>query len=357
MVRSRIIGAVAAVLVVAVGGAVLIGLVAWLGDEEQPTEPAIEEPNDEPEPPRAPLTGLPLDDPDELDHPAVAIKVSDVEEAHPQAGLDRADIVFAQPIGVNYTRLTAVFHSQLTGDDPPGEVGPVRSVRPADAPLLGPIAGVFGNTMSSEWILDYVYGATDLEDLGSLRVTGTGAYTVDGNRPQPDHVFAHPSELLALSDRTDPPEPYFAYAGEGESSSAERAGEAGSDVRLSYGPNWPVRWTYDADSERYLREQPWGPHVLVDDTQVSATNVVVIQVGSETGKIGDGGGQPVPILDLVDSEGTFLALSGGAAVTGSWSKGGENEPFELRTDDEELELAPGTTWVELPEPGAELTTS
>src|SRR6476469_6820758 len=70
----------------------------------------------------APLTGLPVTPGMSLNHPAVAIKISDVRQAHPQIGVDKADIVFTEPIGVAYTRLLAVFHSQL-----PSLVGPVRS--------------------------------------------------------------------------------------------------------------------------------------------------------------------------------------------------------------------------------------
>lgn len=122
-------------------------------------------------------------------------------------------------------------------------------------------------------------------------------------------------------------------------------------------PDWRVTWTYDGAAGSYLRDEPWGPHTLVDGTQVSAVNVVVLEVASEMGKIGEGGGAPVPILRLVDSSGSFVALSAGHLVTGTWSKGDVNEPFELSTDTgETLELAPGNIWVELPAPSAGVAT-
>ncbi|SNR82008.1 Protein of unknown function [Haloechinothrix alba] len=344
----------AVLIVAAMGAAAVIGLVVLLGDDDP--EPSQPEPTaqetEEPEPPRAPLTGEAIDDESDLDHPAVAVKVSDVEQAHPQVGVDRADIVFVEFLGVNYTRLAAVFHSDL-----PDEVGPVRSVRPADAPLLGPIAPAFGNTMGSEWIMDYVYGAGELDDLGTQRVSGSNAYTLNQERPQPDHVFAHPPELLGLTDFSEPPEPYFSYPAGDEASSAEQAGGSGASVQLAYGGGSPITWTYDEENGQYLREHQRGAHEMAGGERVSATNVVVIEAEAETGKIGDGGGQPVPIQDLVDSEGSFVALSGGSSVTGTWSKGGENERFELRTDDgEQLQLAPGNTWVELPRPSTGVTT-
>jgi hypothetical protein len=301
----------------------------------------------------APLTGTPPPDGADLDRPAVAIKVSDVPEAHPQTGVDRADIVFVEPLGTSYTRLAAVFHSDL-----PEQVGPVRSVRPVDAPLLGPLSPVFGNTMGAQWVVDYVDSAADVEDLGSLRVSGSGAYVQDADRVAPNHVLARPEVLLELAERSTPPQPYVAHAADAASASAASAGQAGTSVVVPYGPSWDVSWTYDEATARYLRDQPWGPHVLADGTRVSSTNVLVLEVDAVTQKIGGGAGAPVPIPQLVDGSGRFVALAGGASVQGTWTKDGVNEPFELRTDSgEDLLLAPGNTWVELPAPSAGVTTS
>jgi hypothetical protein len=301
-----------------------------------------------PQPVLAPLTGLPVTDPDAFDHPAVAVKVSDVRQAHPQVGVDRADIVFVEPIGVAYTRLAAVFHS-----DVPDRVGPVRSVRPMDAALLSPMGPVLASTMAAEWVMRYVDEVADVDHLGSLRVDEPDAYVRDPSRPRPDDVIADPSLLLSVSSRTDPPRPYFAYSSDLAGSSAVRASAAAAAVDIPYGPGWTVRWTYDEAARRYLREQPWGPHETTEGAQVSATNVLVLEVGSVTQKLGEGEGAPVPVLQLVDGAGSFLALSGGHRVTGTWSKGAVDLPFRLTTAaGDPLLLAPGTTWVEMPAPDA-----
>lgn len=298
-----------------------------------------------------PLTGLPVPKGADLDHPAVAVKVSDVPHAHPQVGVDGADIVFVEPIGVAYTRLLAVFHSHL-----PDRVGPVRSVRPMDAPLLSPIVPVFANTMGAPWVVSYVDRAAKLDDLGTLTVSGSGAYVIDSSRVAPDHVFVRPTVLMGLSDLTRPPRPYFSYAATGAAASAATSTGKGSSVVVPYGPGWNVTWTYQTGSHRYLRSEPWGPHRMADGTRIGAANVLVMKVASHVGKIGTGSGAPVPILSLEDGHGTFVALARGHSVTGTWSKGALTDRFVLRTDDgEPLELAPGKTWVELPAPSAGVT--
>lgn len=348
--RHRVaIGAGVALLVVlvAVGAALLFGR----GPATPPAPPPVVAPGVTPTTPSAslaPLTGLPATDPAGLDHPAVAVKLSDVRQAHPQAGVDRADIVFVEPIGVAYTRLAAVFHS-----DVPDRVGPVRSVRPMDAALLSPMRPVLASTMAAEWVMRYVDEVADVDHLGSLRVADPDAYVLDPSRPRPDDVFTDPVLLLELSDRTEPPPPYFSYSSDLASSSAVRAAAMGSTVEIPYGPGWTVRWTYDEAARRYLREQPWGPHETTEAVQVSATNVLVLEVGSLTQKLSEGGGAPVPVLQLVDGTGSFLALSGGHRVTGTWSKAAVDRPFRLTTTaGDPLMLAPGATWVEMPAPDA-----
>jgi hypothetical protein len=119
-----------------------------------------------------------------------------------------------------------------------------------------------------------------------------------------------------------------------------------------------VTWTYDAGSGRYLRALPWGAHTTADGTPVSAVNVIALEAPAVMQKIGTGAGAPVPVLQLVDASGRFTAMAGGRSVTGTWSKAGVNEGFVLRTDvGEELRLAPGNTWVELPAPSSPMTTS
>jgi hypothetical protein len=126
--RGRIV--LTAVLIVALAGAA-IGVRGWRGEDEAGTPapaPSTEGPTRMVG--RAPLTGLPTAE--DLDRPAVTVKISNTPDAHPQRGLADADIVFVEPITGGTTRLAATFHSKL-----PAPLGPVRSLRPMDAALIG----------------------------------------------------------------------------------------------------------------------------------------------------------------------------------------------------------------------------
>jgi hypothetical protein len=289
---------------------------------------------------RAPLTGMPAETA-ALAHAAVAIKVSNENSAHPQRGLAEADVVFVELITTATTRLAAVFHSVF-----PELVGPVRSVRPMDAALLGPTRGVFGNTMAADWVLAYVHDVADVDDFGTLTVSGTGSYRIDNRRRSPNHVFASPAAMLSLSARQRPPPPYFRYAADAAHSTAAIAGSMVNRVDIGYGDAASAAWRYDVAGGRGLRSEGRGPHILDDGTQVSATNVLVLR-GLRDQTTFPEAGDGMVVLDFVDASGPVELLTGGQSVSGRWTKAGVNDPFTF-TDarGKPLLFAPGNTWVE-----------
>jgi hypothetical protein len=288
---------------------------------------------------RAPLTGVPATE--NLDHPAVTIKVSNTPDAHPQRSLEDADIVFVEPITGATTRLAAIFHSKL-----PDEVGPVRSLRPTDAPLIGPTRGVVGNTMAAPWVLDYFDRVTDVDDLGTLRVP-RGVYRLDPTRRAPNHVFAQPDRLLALSDRTAPPAPYFSYASSIDRSTAQQDGRPARSVTVEYGGSATATWTFDRRIDRWRRAEAGGPHLLENGRQVTADNVIVLHTQRDLSFADASPSMLIP--DLIDASGSLELFTGNRVVEGRWRKAGVNEPFEFSTvDGEPLLLVPGRTWVEIP---------
>ncbi len=331
-----------------------------------PTTPApapTPSPSPSPSPtpvPRAPLTGLPVSDPTVLARPAVAVKVPNLKAEQPQWGLDVADVVFCQPNGEGSTRLCPVFHS-----DYPEAVGPVRSIRPADVPLLSPIFPLLANTGAAEWVMNYLEAhAERIEKMTYLDFKKTEAFSVDqdrlyraNGRTQYDRAIqAHPAGMAALAERAGAPGAYLSFAADAASASTA-TGAAATSVAIPYASGHKADMSYDFDETtgRYLRSQPWGEHLLADDTRVDADNVLIVRVKWEYDKIWRGSGAADPVLDLIDTDGDFSCLNGGRIVEGTWSKGAIDEPFTFLTaDGAPLLLAPGRTWIELPRPTADV---
>jgi hypothetical protein len=302
--------------------------------------------------PRAPLTGELITDATALNHAAVAVKVSDVASAHPQAGVNAADIVFVEPNGISYTRLCAVFHTKF-----PELVGPVRSIRPVDVPLLSPMRPVFGNTAAANWVMHYVEAHKEyLESLYSFQtgVHGTNAYYTMPHRYRVHSVFCAPDNLRKLAQRlkAPPPRPYLPFATGDELASTEVSGKPATRITVPWGPGdtFDTSYDYDSSTKRYLRSEPNGRHVLMDGEQVNTDNVLVVRAKWTMDKISKGGGAPDPVVDIIHGHGTFLYLHRGKYVKGTWTKGAVSELFQFTLEDgSPLRIAPGRTFFELPQ--------
>lgn len=318
--------------------------------------------------PRWPLTGRLLDHPHDARHTAVAVKVPDNQVEHPQRGIDEADVVFVELDGYrdgsghSGTRLVPVFHSRMAAD-----VSPVRSIRPVDIALLSPMDVIIGNTGAAPWVINYVkhFRAHVEGMLSFVNTLRTGSYGTDAARVYRYNgqtyydraIICHPAVLARQTKRfrSGPRQPYFPFA-TGQEQPSTRTGKRGRAVSVPYkGQDYRMSYRYDAKSRRYLRSMPWGPHVLVDGTRVTTDNVLVVHARQHYGKIFRGRGHEEPLHDVIDATGRFTYLHGGRYVSGTWRKAGVTKPFTFTlADGTPLRMAPGRTFVELPDVKADV---
>jgi hypothetical protein len=312
---------------------------------------------------RWPLSGKLIKNASAAEHAAVAVKVPDNENEHPQVGLDKADIVFVEldgyrdAAGYSSTRLVPLFHSHL-----PDDVAPVRSIRPVDVPLLSPVGAIIGSTGATGWVLNYVkHFRRHVEGSLTYLVTkGNGSYSIDRSRVRTYQgvtyydraVVCHPRVLAEQTTkfRNGPQQAYFPFA----ETEAEVSTRSGANARIIHVPwkeghSYDMGYHYHEKSGRYLRSMPWGPHVLADGTRVATDNVLVIRARQRYAKVYSGRGRAEPIHDIIRADGTFYYFHGGTYVTGTWTKGAVDETFRFTlTDGRPLKMAPGQTYVELP---------
>jgi hypothetical protein len=315
------------------------------------------------------LTGKSAKSASATEHAAVAVKVPDNKNEHPQSGLDKADIVFVEldgyrdGSGYSSTRLVPVFHSQW-----PEDVGPVRSMRPVDVPLLGPIGTIIGSTGATGWVRDYVKHFREHVEgsLTYLETKGTGAYSIDPDRVRTYQgatyydraVVCHPKVLAKQSKsfRNGPQQAYFPFA-ETEDEISTTSGRPARTLHVPWksGHSYDMGYEYDEKTGRYLRSMPWGRHVLTDGTRVAPNNVLVIKAKQRYAKIYPGSGRTEPIHSVIRATGDFSYFHGGRYVEGTWAKNAIDQPFRFTlTDGSPLKMALGQTYVELPNLGARL---
>ncbi|HEV7886930.1 MAG TPA: DUF3048 domain-containing protein [Acidimicrobiales bacterium] len=292
-------------------------------------------------PPPAVLTNLPLAERANLKRPALVVKVENAPEARPQAGIDKADVVYEEVVEGGVVRFLCVFQSQDAAS-----VGPVRSVRPVDPDIVSPLKGYFAYSGGAPQFVKLIKRApvtqASWDDLPK-------AYTERRDRPQPHHLFTSTAKIYGSGKKADgPPPQLFTYG--------TATGAAVTHATVVMGSPTKADWDWDAAASRWKRTTNGTAHVMEDGTQLAFANVVVQYVRYSNTTSRDPSGSLVPTATVVGS-GTAMILSGATMVQAKWTKRTASD-VTAYTDAAGLPInvAPGPTWVMLAPLGAQTTT-
>jgi len=291
-----------------------------------------------------PLTGLPADSPARAARPALVVKVENEAPARPQSGLQAADVVYEEIIEGGDTRFAALFQS--SDADP---VGPLRSVRPTDPFIVGPLgAGLFAYSGGTAKFINLLH-ATSMTDVGQS--AQPGAYFRRSGKPAPHNLFSSTARLYGVAGAAGkPPPPLFPFLAPGQPFAPAGARPA-THVETVVGTQHVFYdWDPTAGWRRAINGQP---QVVEGGGQLVATNVVV-QLVSWVPSPGDFDTlhSPVFVAQLVGS-GDAWVLAGGQAVLGHWSKASPAAPTVYTgPDGQPIRFVPGRTWIELTQAGA-----
>jgi DUF3048 family protein len=285
-------------------------------------------------PPTAPLTGLQMHH--VPDRPVLAVKVENLPEARPQAGLDKADIVYEEPVEGGITRFIVLFQSHDSS-----RVGPIRSARLTDAGILKqyghPIFGYAGGVPSVMHAVDAAGVKDENYDIA------VSAYTRDPNRAAPHNLYTSTHALYrAAHEKGGKPAPVFTY-----DPSVPHPSKKVSFAHLDFSYSSDVYWRWNAKRQVWLRFHGTVPHTLEGGVQVSAKNVVVQMVKIIYPGQKDVLGTPSPEAVSVGT-GKAYVFRNGRMVVGKWVRPSTSDvtKFETKSGDV-IPLAPGNTWVEL----------
>ena len=245
--------------------------------------------------------------------------------------------MFDLPVEGGLTRLLAIFHSQDVS-----LFGPIRSGRPVDADLLHLLGHAY-----------YAFSGGTAFDLGPISDHSNATalswaiypdlFVIRNDHRIPHQVFGTTSMLYAggqqFSPSTTPPTAIFSYA-----AATPAGGVPSTGVTAQYDAA-TAAWTWNGT--QYLRNQSGHADLMIDGSQVAATNVVVMSVGVQLTSARDSHGTVVP-LPIVIGSGLAWVFRNGVLVKGKWSRASENAPMTLQTTTGQvIPLAPGRTWVEV----------
>ena len=286
-------------------------------------------------PPVAPLTGLADPSGAAQTRAALNVKIENTPESRPQTGLDQADVVWEEVVEGQITRFLAMYNSQS-----PATLGPIRSVRLTDPNIVWPVGGIFAFSGGAKYALDGIAKAPVV--LVDESRAGSAMYR-ERSRVAPHNLYGRGDLLFQKGGTPVPPPALFTYTTK-RSAAPTPGTQAALSARVGFNGSYAVDWTWDATRRAWMRAAGGRPFVVASGNQISATNVVIMAI---TYRGGPGAMQAEGILT---GEGRAIVLTDGLAIEGRWIRPNLTTPAKFvdgagRT----VPLAPGNTWVELPD--------
>ncbi|MGH3423323.1 MAG: DUF3048 domain-containing protein [Nocardioidaceae bacterium] len=290
----------------------------------------------------SPLTGLKAEH-GLPKHPVAVVKVDNTHNAHPQVGLDKADLVVEELVEGGLTRLAAMYYSKA-----PNRVGPVRSMRDTDIGITNPTHGVL------------VASGGASGTVRRLRSAGVKMYSetngninleVDGSRRAPyNRILDLKSfEKKLRKVHREPKQPYLSFGDESQFSGRK----APKRLTVRFSPAHQTTWKFHHGT--WVRQN--GETARPAD-EFKADNLLVLSARVSDAGYLDPAGSNVPDT-IFKGTGKAQLFHGGKSVTGTWSK--DSLGSALRLEDKSgkrLTVPAGHTWIELiPKDGGSVSRS
>ena len=273
--------------------------------------------------PTCPLTGLPAPGGSVPQRPAMAVKIDNYPAGRPQSGLDKADIVFEEPVEGGITRYAAVFQCQDAA-----LIGPVRSARNIDIGILGQLGNpLLAHVGGIDPVLANIDASpivnVDIGDSNSLMIHPPGKVPPDADYTSTAIVYGtHPT-------MTTPPQPLFTY-----STDPPAGGTPVSSVNIDFSGTSNVTWKWNTATNTFLRYyNGTTPDMLADNVQNAAANVVVqyVQISYGPWLENSEGGLEVQADLYPNASGTAAIFRNGMAIPATWHRSTLGSPRSSST--------------------------
>ncbi|MEZ0095281.1 DUF3048 domain-containing protein [Streptacidiphilus sp. EB129] len=281
----------------------------------------------------SPLTGLPGQA-----GRILAVKIDNIVDARPQTGIDSADVVYAIEAEGGLSRFLAVFDSNHL---PPGNrIGPVRSARESDLPVLqqyGKVDFAYSGALTRflpVLAAANVFNCSPLQDSPSF-------FRGQNNVP-PYNQYLVPSDILRdFPDSATATDVGFRF-GNAPSGGVPTATFTATMPAASFTFNW------SAGQDKYLVAMDGAPAGTTDAGQMGAPTIVVQKVAETTSPRGfmDSPGVLSPYAPTIGS-GQAIVLRDGKAYDGTWSRPDATSGTAFDFAGQPMTFHPGQVWIVL----------
>lgn len=268
---------------------------------------------------------------------ALAIMVENSPQAVPQAGLEKAELVYELESEGGITRFMAFFYQQKAE-----RIGPVRSARMSFYQIATAYALPYAHAGgSNEVLLELEQRNRRLLNLDEIN-TCEECFWRSYDRKAPHNLYTSTDRLISRAEKVHfALQPLFRY----EEGPAPENGTPATEIAFTWGKgSQQVSWKWNGT--RYERLQAGQPHLMESGTQLAADNLILLF----TKYAWDPKAQPNSGLNRITvvGNGSGYLLRGGMIYPLTWSKPSPAEHYRfLLTDGSLAKLAGGQTWIEV----------
>ncbi len=278
----------------------------------------------------------------------LVVKIDDTNAAHPQIGVEFADVVYVEQVEGGLTRLAAIYTSKL-----PPLIGPIRSARISDIELLAQFGRVGFAYSGAQSKMRPVIAAANLENLSAER-NPPSIYGKDPDRPGPVDMILKPDLLLERANANPKIRIETATASVFPFGDAPK-GETNTAVAKVKWPSAKYELRWDSTNEKWLIYFNEKPNMAANGEHLYA-DTAIIQIVSITPSIyGDKFGEITPFSKTTGS-GKAVMLRDGFSYQISWQRNLETDVTTWISEDGGVaNFKPGRTWIFLTDKAPVLT--
>ena len=262
----------------------------------------------------------------------LAVKIDNVGFAQrEQTGLNSADLVYVIQVEGGLSRYLVIFDSAHA----PARVGPVRSARQTDIPLLaafGKVGLAYSGAISGL--------LPDLAAANLQTITPANASRLFSNGGS-DPTYIKPADVFAAYPNLAEAKDVGLRFG-----AAPSAGQTASSVTATM-PS--ASFTFTASGAQWLVSVDGRAATTTDQGRMSADNVIIQHVRVVPGKYTDhNAGHPDnEVFSQTTGQGLADFYRDGKVWHGQWSKASDTSPTDYTVNGAPMPLAPGRTWIVL----------
>lgn len=282
-----------------------------------------------------------------IDGQLLVVKVDDTNSAHPQIGLEDAEIIYIEQVEGGLTRLAAVYSTVI-----PERVGPVRSARISDIEILSQFGRVAFAYSGAQRKLLPVIAAANLEDFGAQRQSPK-LYTTDPTRNGP-YAMVLRTDLLMQKIKEEMSNVDIAKSIGFEFGDLPIGGVLTESVVM----NWPAATysaTWSQEDSRWLLSHNQKLNLAESGVVLGPTTLVIQMIEITDSDYRDKFAGVTPLSKTVGS-GKAYVLRNGEMFQTRWNRAfeGSGTTFTL-ADGSVMRFDPGQIWIALTDREPEFT--